>query len=237
MILTKSNQEHIQSWLDTVHSDGAAVLIDKDLHWTSFDVIAKMRRIVNIRKIGHAGTLDPLASGLLIVCLGKFTKKINEFQDAPKTYLATIKLGATTKSDDSEFEEENIQDTSNITINDIQNVISGFIGSIEQRPPDFSAKKINGRKLYEMARKNQFIDIPTSSVTINSIKIIRCDLPSFDVMVSCEKGTYIRALARDIGAKLGVGGYLSALRRTKIGEYNADESVRIQELENLIVNI
>ena len=236
MILNQSNLEQFKEWFESCGDQGFAILIDKDLNWTSFDVIAKLRGILRIRKIGHAGTLDPLATGLLIVCAGPFTKRINEFQDLPKQYTARIKLGATTKTDDSEMAEENPVDISNVSPDMIIEVCQSFTGTINQKPPSFSAKKIKGKKLYQLARKNIQIDVPFSTVTINSIEINNIELPYFDADIRCEKGTYIRSLARDIGEKLGVGGYLTSLRRTEIGSYNVGDALKIQELEKLIVN-
>ncbi|MCL2038965.1 MAG: tRNA pseudouridine(55) synthase TruB [Bacteroidetes bacterium] len=221
-------------WIDICNTSGSAILINKSANWTSFDVVAKMRNITKIRKIGHCGTLDPFATGLLILCLGKGTKQISTFQNLPKQYNATIKIGATTKSSDIEQPEENICDISHIKNNDIEDVINSFNGIIMQVPPMFSAKKIKGRKLYELARKNIEIELPAVEVNIHSIEISKIDLPSINVIIDCSKGTYIRALARDIGIKLGVGGYLTQLKRTKIGEHNTTNAFTIDELQSII---
>lgn len=221
-------------WIDICNTSGSAILINKNAKWTSFDVVAKMRRITNIKKIGHCGTLDPFATGLLVLCLGKGTKQIYTFQDLPKQYNATIKIGATTKSSDIEQPEENICDISHIKNNDIESAINSFKGIINQVPPMFSAKKINGKRLYELARKNIEIAFKPAEVEIYNIDINKIDLPFINITIDCSKGTYIRALARDIGIKLGVGGYLTQLERTKIGENDVNKAFTIDKLQSLI---
>lgn len=233
MILTKSNVSQYKAWLDKVNSTGAAALIDKDADWTSFDVIAKLRPLIKIKKIGHAGTLDPLATGLLIVCFGKATKTISSYQDMRKSYSGVIKIGATTKTDDSAAVEENLKDYSNITQIEIRNTINNYIGEIWQKPPIFSAKKIKGQRLYQLARKNVSVEIEPVKVIIHKIDILNIQLPYISIDVECAKGTYIRALARDIGQDLGTGAYLSSLRRTAIGEYNVDDALRISDFVEL----
>ena len=229
-ILLDNSSFDFSKWLELCNTEGSAILINKKTDWTSFDVIAKMRNITKIRKIGHCGTLDPFATGLLILCLGKSTKQINTFQDLPKQYLATIKLGATTKSFDIEQPEENLLDISHITENQVTVAVNKFVGKIEQIPPMFSAKKINGKKLYELARKDIEIVLKPATVEIFSMKIINIELPFVEVLIDCSKGTYIRALARDIGIDLGVGGYLTHLSRTAIGEYLSDNAFQIDDL-------
>jgi len=230
MILSKNTINELSDWYNDIIESGGTVLIDKDIGWTSFDVVAKLRGITKIKKIGHAGTLDPLATGLLIICLGKATKTIDSYQNLGKMYQGDIRLGATTKTDDSEGEEENIITELNYTDEEIINVINSFIGEIEQIPPMFSAKKVNGQKLYELARKNKIIELKPSIINIYNINIKKIDLPFVSIEVECAKGTYIRALARDIGRKLGCGGYLSKLRRIAIGEYNVDTALTINEI-------
>lgn len=223
--------------LEVINNEGAALLIDKDKHWTSFDVVAKLRSLTKIKKIGHAGTLDPLANGLLIVCLGrKATKRIYEFQDLTKKYYAVIKLGATTISYDSEFEEENKKSIDFLNKELIENAIKKFIGEIEQIPPIFSAKKVNGKALYKSARKNEKVEVPASKINIYDIDIKKIDLPFIHIDIKCSKGTYIRSLANDIGNELTCGAYLSYLRRTGIGNYSVDNAFSIDEIEKKIKN-
>jgi len=233
MLLSRSNINDFPLWLDAAKTIGATILIDKDLKWTSFDVVAKIRTLTNIKKIGHAGTLDPLATGLLVICLGKATKTIEKYQNLVKEYIAEFKFGATTKTDDSEAEEENIQDISNITPELILEKSKKFIGEILQLPPRYSAKKINGKKMYELARKNKPIEIKPSRVHIFSIEFVNFSLPYAKLKIVCSKGTYIRSLARDLGNEIGCGAYLASLRRTKIGEFSANDALKIDEFANL----
>ncbi len=220
-------------FLKSIQSNGAIFLIDKSLSWTSFDVVAKMRNIIKMKKIGHAGTLDPLASGLLIVCTGKFTKTINTFQEQKKVYTGEIKLGATTKTDDSEADEENICEV-NINIDDILNAKQNFIGSITQIPPKFSARKINGQRQYVLARKNIEFEANPTQVEVYSFEIINYDSNVISFRIECSKGTYIRAIARDLGQILGCGAYLKSLRRTSIGDYNVENALTINQLIEII---
>jgi len=230
--LTKNTISNFAEWLENVIASGGFALIDKDRDWTSFDVVAKMRGITHIKKIGHCGTLDPLATGLLILALGKSTKKINNFQDLGKKYSAVLKLGATTKSFDSEFPEENIKDFSQITLNEIIKVTSSFIGEISQKPPIFSAKKVNGKRLYKYARAEKEVEIQPVIVYVQSIIINKIDLPFVHLDIDCSKGTYIRSIANEIGEKLGSGAYLFDLRRTGIGQYSVDDAVGINQLSS-----
>lgn len=212
---------------------GKVFLIDKPLDWTSFDVVKKIR--YNIRKkhnlkkfkVGHAGTLDPKATGLLIVCVGKFTKKIDTYQAQEKTYTGTIKLGATTESYDTEKPENAFFKTDHLTDEIIRKTTQRFIGEIEQFPPMHSAVKLNGTRLYEMARKGEVAEVKPRKITILDFKITKIKMPFVDFEITCSKGTYIRSIAHDFGKALNSGGYLTALRRTKIGEFsieNADNS-------------
>lgn len=213
--------------------EGHVFLIDKPLDWTSFDVVNKVRwnirKAYNLKKIkvGHAGTLDPKATGLLIVCTGKFTKRIDEFQAQEKTYTGTIKLGVTTPTYDLESEENETFPTEHITNELIHEATKQFIGEIEQFPPMHSAIKVDGKRLYELAREGQEIERKARKITIEEFKITKIDLPFVDFEVKCSKGTYIRSLAFDFGKALNSGGYLTALRRTKIGDFdviNTDNS-------------
>ncbi|MDQ1266289.1 MAG: tRNA pseudouridine55 synthase [Bacteroidota bacterium] len=231
--LDKSNTFEYSEWLKTAESEGAAVLIDKEKNWTSFDVVAKLRSLTKIKKIGHAGTLDPLATGLLIVCLSKATKEIYRFQDLGKAYIGIIRLGATTKTDDSEAEEENILPYEYISVDKIKEVVESFSGEILQCPPKYSAKKVGGKRMYRLARENKPIEVKPVGVNIYRLEITNIDLPLINIEVECSKGTYIRALARDIGERLGCGGYLKELRRSSIGSYNVINALKINEIIKL----
>lgn len=206
--------------------EGHVFLIDKPLDWTSFDVVNKIRwnirKAYNLKKIkvGHAGTLDPKATGLLLVCTGKWTKRIDEFQAQEKTYTGTIKLGVTTPTYDLESEEDQTFPTEHITEEIIHEATKQFIGEIEQFPPMHSALKVDGKRLYELAREGQEIERKARKITIHDFKIKTINLPFVDFEVNCSKGTYIRSLAFDFGKAINSGGYLTALRRTKIGEFD-----------------
>ncbi|OCK51036.1 tRNA pseudouridine(55) synthase TruB [Chryseobacterium sp. CBo1] len=210
---------------------GHIFLLDKPLDWTSFQAVNKMKyklkREFNLPKkfkIGHAGTLDPRATGLLIVCTGKFTKKIPEIQDAPKEYWTEIKIGVQTESYDTEKPEILHQDFSSVTEEDVKNTLDKFLGEIEQKPPIFSAIKIDGERAYNLARAGEEVEMKSRKTTIHYIKDIEINFPLISFMVGCSKGTYIRSLAHDIGQELGVGAYLTQLRRTKIGDYHVDRA-------------
>ncbi len=209
---------------------GATLLVNKPYKWTSFDVVGKLRNLLrkkyNVRKIkvGHTGTLDPLATGLLLVCTGKHTKTIQSLQGLDKSYSATIKLGAKTDSFDKETPELDIKDVSHITQDDVLHTCETFLGDTEQIPPMFSAIKKNGTPLYKLAREGMTIPRDPRKITIHEMNVgpLRENLVDIDVTVS--KGTYIRTLANDIGDKLGVGGYLFRLKRTSIGEYSSEDA-------------
>ena len=206
--------------------DGQVLLIDKPLNWTSFQAVNKLKWALKSKlglkkiKIGHAGTLDPLASGLLLVCTGKFTKRITELQGQAKEYTGTITVGATTPSYDLETEINETFPTEHITEELIHETIKQFLGEIDQRPPIFSALKKDGIRLYEHARNGEEVEIPTRKTTIHEFEITRIALPEIDFRVVCSKGTYIRSLAFDFGKALHSGGHLTVLRRTKIGDYD-----------------
>jgi len=215
--------------------NGLFLYIDKQQDWTSHDVVAKLRPMLKIKKIGHSGTLDPMATGLLIIAVGRgATKQISEFQAKSKVYTATMKIGATTKTDDAEGDENNICDISHITDTDIENAFSKMQGEIAQIPPMFSAKKVKGQKLYHLARKDIEIELEPSYVTLFKNTITSIDLPFIHFEVHCSKGTYIRAIARDIGNELGVGGYLTGLRRTLIEEHSVENALTLTELQQMI---
>ncbi|PHR11511.1 MAG: tRNA pseudouridine(55) synthase TruB [Aequorivita sp.] len=219
------------------YKEGQVVLIDKPLEWTSFQAVNKVRWLIRksfgIKKIkvGHAGTLDPLATGLLIICTGKFTKKIDTFQAQEKEYTGTFTLGATTPSYDLETEIDQTFDISEITSEKIKEITKQFLGEIQQQPPVFSALKKEGKRLYEFARSGEEVDIPFRTVTISEFEITKVELPNVDFRVVCSKGTYIRSLANDFGKALNNGAHLSALRRTKIGEYSVENAIDIEAFE------
>ena len=220
------------------YKDGQILLIDKPLHWTSFQAVNKLRWLIKktfkIKKIkvGHAGTLDPLATGLLIICTGKFTKKIEELQGQIKEYTGTITLGATTPSYDLETEVDQTFDTDHITEQAILNTTKQFIGEIEQYPPVFSALKKDGKRLYEYAREGKAVEIKPRTIEIKEFEITKVNLPDVEFRVVCSKGTYIRSLAHDFGRALDSGGHLTELRRTKIGDYDVADGLSIETFEN-----
>ena len=221
--------------------EGQILLIDKPLNWSSFQAVNKLKYILKRKyelpkkfKIGHAGTLDPLATGLLIVCTGKFTKKITEIQGQAKEYTGTITLGATTPSYDLETEINETFPTEHITEALIRETTKQFVGEIDQKPPVFSAIKKNGIRLYEHARAGEEVEILSRKITIHEFEITRIALPEIDFRVKCSKGTYIRSLAFDFGKALQSGGYLSALRRTKIGDYSVENGISPEKFEKII---
>lgn len=212
---------------------GQILLIDKPLHWTSFQAVNKMKWALKSKldlkkiKIGHAGTLDPLATGLLIVCTGKFTKKITEIQGQAKEYTGTFYIGATTPSYDLETEIDHTFPTDHLSNEIILETTKDFIGEIDQKPPIFSAIKKDGVRLYEHARNGVEIEIASRKTTIHEFEITRIALPEVDFRIVCSKGTYIRSIAFDFGAALQSGAHLTALRRTKIGDYSVDKAMDI----------
>ena len=219
---------------------GQVLLIDKPLNWTSFQVVNKLRweirQAFNIKKIkvGHAGTLDPLATGLLVICTGKMTKQINIFQGQIKEYTGTIVLGSTTPSYDLETEINEKFSIEHLTEELIHKTTKQFVGEIAQVPPIFSAIKKDGKRLYEFARAGEEVEIKSRKITINTFEITKITLPEVEFRVVCSKGTYIRSLANDFGKALGSGGHLSVLRRTKIGDFNVSEALSIEKfIENL----
>ena len=216
--------------------EGQLFLIDKPIGWTSFQVVNKMRwylkNLTGLKKIkiGHAGTLDPLASGLLIVCTGKKTKSIHLYQNEMKTYKATFTLGASTPSYDLETEIDNIYEINHITNNMIEEIARTYAGEINQIPPVYSAIKINGKRLYDYARNNKSAEIKARKVYISKFEITNINLPKVDFLISCSKGTYIRSLADDFGKKLSSGAYLSSLKRIRIGNKILDEAYSMKSV-------
>jgi tRNA pseudouridine55 synthase len=211
--------------------EGRVILIDKPLHWTSFDVVRKLRSLIRIRKIGHAGTLDPLATGLLVVCTGKFTKKINEYMAVEKEYTGSITLGAVTPTYDLESEPEQERDFSFVTQELVEAAAKHFTGDLLQVPPAFSAIKKDGVALYELARKGIDVEREPRKVTVHAFTITGVELPRVHFRVTCSTGTYIRSLASDFGAFLGCGAYLSSLVRTRVGEFKLEDALGMEEFE------
>jgi len=211
--------------------EGQVLLIDKPLNWTSFQIVNKIRWSIRKKfdlkkiKVGHAGTLDPLATGLLILCTGKFTKQIETYQGQVKEYTGTITVGGTTASYDLESEINEHFEYKHLTESQIFEATKQFMGDIDQKPPIFSALKKDGKRLYEIARKGETVEIPTRKVRIDEFEITKIDLPNINFRVVCSKGTYIRSLAYDFGKALDSGAHLSALRRTKIGDFNVVDAI------------
>lgn len=222
--------------------NGQTLLIDKPLHWTSFQAVNKMKWVLKSKlglkkiKIGHAGTLDPLASGLLIVCTGKFTKKITEIQGQVKEYTGTFYIGATTPSYDLETEIDATFPIGHITEDLIHDTVKQFIGEIDQKPPIFSAIKKDGVRLYEHARAGETVEIAARKTTVHKFEFTRIALPEIDFKIVCSKGTYIRSLAYDFGKALHSGAHLTALRRTKIGDYAVENAIDLLEFEASVPN-
>lgn len=222
--------------------EGEVLLINKPLHWTSFQLVNKVRWLVKRKlqvkkiKVGHAGTLDPLANGLMIICTGKKTKEIDQYQAAEKEYIATIKLGSTTPSYDGETAENYFYATQHINNDLIQKTILTFLGNIQQYPPIFSAIKIGGKKLYESARKGKEVEIKPRNIHIKELEILNIEMPYIQFRVACSKGTYIRSLAHDIGKALNSGAWLCKLQRTKIGDYNLKNAIDIQDFEETMIS-
>lgn len=222
---------------------GEIIYLNKPLNWTSFDLVRKLRAKLCHKlglkklKVGHAGTLDPLATGVLIVCTGKKTKLIETFQYQVKEYVATVKLGATTSSFDLETEVNATYPTDHLTQEKIETVLQTFVGRIEQVPPAFSACKVNGKRAYDLAREGVEVELKPKVLVIDEIELIECSLPIIKIRVVCSKGTYIRALARDIGQALDSGGHLTALERTQIGEIKISDCMSVDDLDAFIENI
>ena len=214
---------------------GEMILIDKELNWTSFDVVSKLRNSIkkklNIKKIkvGHAGTLDPLATGLLIICTGKMTKRINEFSGLNKTYVGKMTIGSTTPSYDLETKPNVYYPTEHINKNLIIETAKKFVGKIDQKPPVFSAVKKDGVRLYKLARKGVKVEVEKREIIIHDFLISSINFPEVEFSLTCSKGTYIRSLAHDFGKELGSGAHLSELRRTSIGHYSVDNSLKLME--------
>jgi tRNA pseudouridine55 synthase len=218
---------------------GELLLIDKPLDWTSFDAVNKVRRLISRRigkklKVGHAGTLDPKATGLLLICTGAMTKKLNDLVGLDKEYTGTFFLGATTPSYDTETQINQKFEITHLTSEIIRKATKKFIGTIRHIPPQFSAKLVDGKRAYLSARKNKEVKIEAVDITISEFEITRIDLPEVGFRIVCSKGTYIRSLARDFGEALDSGAYLTSLRRTRIGSYNVADAISIDQFEALL---
>lgn len=213
--------------------EGSFLLVNKPIEWTSFDVVNKLRYLLKTKKIGHAGTLDPLATGLLIICTGKMTKRIDEFQGMEKEYTGKLILGQTTASYDLETEPTPTLplDTSHVMPAQIHSVARSFVGKIQQVPPAHSSIKVNGKRAYSLARKGQEIELKSREVEIREFEITGTAIPEVSFRIVCSKGTYIRSLAHDLGAALGVGAHLSELCRTRIGPYRLDQAETIEDIK------
>lgn len=229
MMVTKQTKD-LQN-LD--YLSGQVILIDKPVNWTSFDVVAKLRRLINVKKVGHAGTLDPLATGLLIVCTGKKTKEIANYQEQRKKYIGIITLGKSSPSMDlaTNITEKSVPE--NLTEEKIFEVRNKFLGKIEQVPPMFSAVKHKGKALYKLARKGKEVEREPRQVEIYCFDITKIELPDIHFEIACSKGTYIRVIANDFGNELGCGGILSLLRRTEIGDYKVDDANSMNEFSSM----
>lgn len=221
---------------------GEILYFNKPLTWTSFNLVNRVRGVLSRHlgvkklKVGHAGTLDPLATGVMILCTGKATKLIESFQYQTKEYIATLQLGATTPSFDLEKEIDATYPTEHITEELVRNTLQQFVGTIEQIPPTFSAVKIDGKRAYEYAREGKDVEIKAKTLIIDEIELLDCQLPSITIRVVCSKGTYIRALARDIGVALQSGAHLTALQRTRIGDINLSQCLEYDEFVNQLAN-
>jgi tRNA pseudouridine55 synthase len=221
--------------------NGRVLLIDKPLEWTSFDAVnfirSFLRKIFNLKKlkVGHAGTLDPLATGLLIICTGRKTKEIELYQGMDKVYIGSMFLGATTPSYDAETEVDREFDISQITEQQLKQATQHFTGEIQQVPPAYSAIKVEGKRAFDLARKDKEVRLKSRPVQIHAFELLNINLPHIDFMVSCSKGTYIRSLVHDFGQSLDSGAYLSALRRTRIGEFNVADALTIEAFKSSIL--
>lgn len=230
----------------TPHTDfisGAVLLIDKPVDWSSFDMVKKVRNMISKKigvkklKVGHAGTLDPLATGLMIICTGKATKEIEKYQGLEKEYIATLHLGKSSPSCDLETEVDQSFPTEHITLDLINRVLQDFKGENLQVPPVFSAKRVGGRRAYDFARKGEELAMRPQLVNISELEILDFMAPELTLKIKCSKGTYIRALARDIGKALDSGAYLASLRRTKIGQFSVDEALILKKFEEILINL
>lgn len=225
------------------YEEGQILLFDKPLYWTSFDLVNKVKKMIcgTLRikklKVGHAGTLDPLATGLMIICTGKFTKKIDQFRDLDKEYLATIHIGETTPSFDLETQVDKVYKTDHISEASVRQALAGFLGEQMQEPPLFSAKLVNGKRAYELARQGVEKKLDRVKVYFREIELVEYNMPKLRVRVLCSKGTYLRSFARDLGIALDSGGYLSDLQRTAIGQHRVQNAVDLEKFKLILEHL
>ncbi|TVR15567.1 MAG: tRNA pseudouridine(55) synthase TruB [Balneolaceae bacterium] len=229
------NSDNFEQFSPDYYQAGTVILLDKPRDWSSFDLVKYVRNRLPVKKVGHAGTLDPLATGLLIVCTGKATKTISQIQELAKEYVATIKFGESTASYDAAMEPDEIAVWQHITEEKIIEKLSTvFTGNIQQKPPAYSALRIGGRRMYELARKGKEIEIKARPVVIHEIELMEVKLPEIVLRVRCGKGTYIRSLAHDLGLELSSRAHLTALRRTKTGDFDVDDAITPETFKSLI---
>lgn len=233
-VLRRSTANTFAAWLDAARTTGAVALIDKAEEWTSFDCVAKLRGITKVKKVGHAGTLDPLATGLLVLCFGKATKDIATIQDADKTYEVTVRLGAVTATDDRGAAEQAVSDVQPIASEQIAYELSAFVGTIVQTPPAFAAIRHGGRRQYDLAREGKAFTPRERTVVVHGIDDVVVAWPDVSFVVRCGKGTYIRSIARDLGQRLGCGGYVWTLRRSAIAPYHVDDALTVADVQELV---
>lgn len=227
--------------MDFITNESGVILIDKPYRWTSFDAVNKIRNLIKKQtgkrfKVGHAGTLDPLATGLLIVCYGKETKNISQFMDFDKEYVATFKFGATTPCFDLEKPIDKTFSYEHITLEMVKDVLIKYTGEQEQMPPIFSAKQIDGKRAYKIARNGEIPDVKARDINIFKLELLEFKMPEIVVNIVCSKGTYIRALARDFGNELQSGAHLTALRRIRVGDYNVNDAIDFEQIISLVDN-
>lgn len=216
--------------------EGEILNFDKPLNMTSFKLVSHVRRLTKCRKVGHAGTLDPLATGVLLVCTGKFTKRIHELMNLEKVYVGEIELGKQTETDDAEGNIIATNPVPKFEYETIETILDQFIGDIQQIPPVFSAIRIHGKRAYKLARQGKVVDLPPRIVTIHEIELCRWEHPLLKIRVRCAKGTYIRSLARDIGSHLKTGGYLKSLRRISVGPYHVENALQLDTFRKMMVD-
>jgi len=217
-----------------IYEQGQLLLINKPLHWTSFDVVRRIRHLVKVKKVGHAGTLDPMATGLLVICTGKFTKKISEYMSQEKEYVGSFTIGAETPTYDLESKPQNFKSIDEVSPQKIMAVAQKFVGEVSQVPPAHSAIKVKGKRVYELARKGKSVELEPRKVTIKEFEIANVELPVVNFRVICSTGTYIRSLANDFGNTLGCGAYLSSLCRTRIGAFKLEDALTLEQFENAL---
>lgn len=211
------------------------LVINKPKDWTSFDVVAKIRNKLNVKKVGHTGTLDPQATGVLILCVGKATQLVQKLTGLDKEYICEITFGATSATDDVEGEIKEVEGASEVPLTIIENILKEFTGTFDQIPPNFSAKKIGGKRAYKLARQGEDVKLEPVQVTVRTMELLDYKWPKLKIKINCSKGFYVRSLARDIGKKLGIGGYLSALERTKVGHFSIEGAISIDQADEKAV--